>query len=129
MFDKIFKILLLLIVGFAVYTFYLYTLNTRYRNTTLKNLLVLDRKTGQLYFKKLINEDKIAKTIHMGFVNPTFTNEQRQALAELNNRRSELSAEQNTALDWIMKKVSAQPAGSKGFKNREELDRFLDEKK
>jgi len=130
MFDKKLKTLLLLIIGFAVYTFYLYTLNTRYSSATFKNPLVLDRQTGLIYIQKPINKSKIAKTISMGIVNLTFTNEQRQALAELNNRRSELSAEQNTSLDWIMEKVAAQKAKfgerDKMFQTREELDRFLD---
>ena len=59
MFDKIFKILALLILGFIAYTFYLYTLNTRYYSVS--NRIVLDRKTGSLHAPELIRA-KIDKT-------------------------------------------------------------------
>ena len=47
MFDKICKITALIILAFIAYTFYLYTLNTRYEAATRG--LVLDRKTGELF--------------------------------------------------------------------------------
>ena len=50
MFDKILKILALLILGFIAYTFYLYTINTRYSH--IKSGLAFDHKTGKLYNAK-----------------------------------------------------------------------------
>ena len=54
MIDKIFKILLLLILGFIAYTFYLYTLNTRY--SYIKSGVAFDHKTGLLYSAKPIKK-------------------------------------------------------------------------
>jgi len=53
MFDKIFKIVALLILGFMAYTFYLYTLNTRYQIIG-KGAGVFDRQTGKIYAPKAI---------------------------------------------------------------------------
>ena len=50
MFDKIFKIIVLLILGFMAYSFYLYTLNTRYYY--IKGKTVMDRQTGYLYYQE-----------------------------------------------------------------------------
>jgi len=47
MFDKIFKTALLLILAFIAYTFYLYTINTRYSH--IKSGAAFDHKTGKLY--------------------------------------------------------------------------------
>ena len=47
MFDKICKVTALIIFSFIAYTFYLYTLNTRYESSM--RTLVLDRKTGELF--------------------------------------------------------------------------------
>ena len=50
MFDKIFKICLLIILAFAAYTFYLYVINTRYYAISgPRSIIILDRKTGQTY--------------------------------------------------------------------------------
>lgn len=47
MFDKIFKIGLLVVLAFIAFTFYLYVQNTRYYS--IEKGLVLDKRTGQVY--------------------------------------------------------------------------------
>lgn len=67
MFDKIFKIIVLLILGFIAYTFYLYTLNTRYYSVS--NRIVLDRKTGYYRIPKVIRakKDKTSQNLKPSF--------------------------------------------------------------
>ncbi len=55
MFDKIFKICIIFILGFIAYTFYLYVLNTRYH--FVSQGYAFDRHTGKIFKAMPQNND------------------------------------------------------------------------
>lgn len=60
MFDKIFKIVVVIILAFMAYTLHTYTINTRYSYSVLNDAIV-ERETGNLYVpaKSLSNDTRV----------------------------------------------------------------------